>query len=488
MSESSALLALDATGQAEAVRSGLVTARELLSLSLARIEEADAAVNAVVFVDEDAAERAGAPAGAGSEAAPFAGVPILLKDLGAAAVGHPDHQGSVARKDAGCSFDHDSAVVRRLRAGGFVPIGRTNSAEFGLHSETRNLAYGLTRNPWDVSRSAGGSSGGSAAAVAAGMTALAQGTDGGGSLRNPAAHCGLVALKVSRGTISGAPGGESLYGISQTGVLTRSVRDARAVLALLAGREPGDAVVSPGLVRGGPSAGAALGAAHEAAHGAAARPLRIGVLDHDPGGVYDVSPEIRSAVLETAGLLEGLGHVVEPAWPAAMFVDDFAERWFAALLPFAKVARDRAAAAAEAAGATARFDPITEHWAALAASQTSAEHVEAMGWFDGFRRRVQSWWQEFDVLLCPVLPLQPQPAGQFADGADGIAESIRILRFTPQANMTGLPAVSVPAGFAGGVPVGVQLVGAYGADLQLLDLAESLEEARPWRTSVLAPA
>jgi amidase len=222
--------------------------------------------------------------------------------------------------------------------------------------------------------------------------------------------------------------------------------------------------------------------------GDAARPLRIGVLDHDPGGVYEVSPEIRSAVLETAGLLEGLGHVVEPAWPAAMFPDEFAERWFAALLPFAKVARDRAAHAAEAAGATPRFDPITEHWAALAASQTSAEHVEAMGWFDGFRRRVQSWWEEFDVLLCPVLPLQPQPAGQFAGGDDGIAESIRILRFTPQANMTGLPAVSVPAGFAGGVPVGVQLVGAYGADLQLLDLAESLETARPWRISVLAPA
>lgn len=478
MSESSALLALDATGQAEAVRSGLVTARELLSLSLARIEEADAEVNAVVYVDEDAVERHGAGAEARAAAAPFAGVPILLKDLGVAAVGHPDHQGSVARQDAGCTFDHDSAVVRRLRAGGFVPLGRTNSAEFGLHSETRNLAYGLTRNPWDPSRSAGGSSGGSAAAVAAGMTAIAQGTDGGGSLRNPAAHCGLVALKVSRGTISGAPAGESLYGISQTGVLTRSVRDARAVLALLAGREPGDAVVSPGLVRGG-------------VPGDAARPLRIGVLDHDPGGVYKVSPEIRSAVLETAGLLEGLGHVVEPAWPAAMFVDEFAERWFAALLPFAKVARDRAAGAAEAAGVTARFDPITEHWAELAASQTSAEHVEAMGWFDGFRRRVQSWWEEFDVLLCPVLPLQPQPAGQFADGADGIdgiAESIRILRFTPQANMTGLPAVSVPAGFAGGVPVGVQLVGAYGADLQLLDLAESLETARPWRTSVLVPA
>lgn len=476
MSEASDILALDATGQAEAVQSGLLTSAELIGLSFERIAEADPAVNAVVHLDPDAARQPVAPG-------PFSGVPLLLKDLGAAAIGHPDHQGSLVRKAAGCTFDHDSALVRRLRAGGFVPIGRTNSAEFGLHSETRNLAYGLTRNPWNTSRSAGGSSGGAAAAVAAGMTAIAQGTDGGGSLRNPAAHCGLVALKVSRGAISGAPAGESLYGISQPGVLTKSVRDARAVFSLLAGAEPGDAVLSPGLFTGADDAGGARPGAG----------LRIGLLDHDPAGVYAVDPEIAESVTRTGRLLQGLGHSVEEAWPAAMFPDEFATRWFAALLPFAKIARDRAVAAAVASGipgaAEAGFDPITDHWASLAASQSSAEHVEAMGWFDGFRRRVQSWWQHFDVLVSPVLPVPPQPAGQFADGAAGIEESIRILRFTPQANMTGLPAMSIPVGFSAcGLPLAVQLVGAYGADLLLLDLAAQLERAHPWRTSVLAPA
>ncbi|WP_291054733.1 amidase [Herbiconiux sp.] len=476
MSDATAILAQDATGQAEAVRSGLLTATELLELSLQRIAEADPAVNAVIHLDPDAARWPVEPG-------PFSGVPLLLKDLGAAAIGHPDHQGSLVRKRAGCTFDHDSALVRRLRAGGFVPIGRTNSAEFGLHSETRNLAYGLTRNPWDPGRSAGGSSGGAAAAVAAGMTAIAQGTDGGGSLRNPAAHCGLVALKVSRGTISGAPAGESLYGISQPGLLTKSVRDARAAFALLAGAEPGDAVLSPGLFAGVEDAGTV----HPGAG------LRIGLLDHDPAGVYAVDSEIAESVTRTGRLLQGLGHRVEEAWPEAMFPHDFAEHWFQALLPFARIARDRAVAAAVASGvpgaAEAGFDPITDYWAEQAGAQSSAQHVEAMGWFDGFRRRVQSWWHDFDVLVSPVLPLLPQPAGQFADPATGIEESIRILRFTPQANMTGLPAMSVPVGFsADGLPLAVQLVGAYGADRLLLDLAGRLEQVQPWRTSVLAPA
>lgn len=460
---------IDATAQAELVRAGHASARELVESALQRIESRNGAINAVVHLDAERALRdADAPL-----SGPFAGVPILLKDLGVTLAGDPDHQGSAVRRRAGLTAAVDSSVVTRLRRAGFIPLGRTNTAELGLYSETSNAAYGATANPWDQTRSAGGSSGGSAAAVSAGMTAVAQGTDGGGSIRNPAAHTGLVGLKVSRGLISAAPGGESMFGHSQIGVLTTTTRDTAAITDVLTGVETGDPVVAPNIHKV---------FANEMLRGRTG--LRIGLLDHDPGGLWPVDPAIRDAVQETGRVLEGLGHHVEIAWPEAMFDSRYAENWFAALSPFAALWRD--AALAEAGGEP-DFNVITEYWADRGREMTSTAHLRALMWLDDLRRRIAAWWTSgFDVLLCPVIPVQPRPLGAFWDRPSGLQDSISILRFTPQFNTTGQPAISVPAGIADGLPVGVQLVGAYGTDGMLLDLAHQLETARPWPH--LAPA
>src|SRR4051794_34013940 len=229
---------IDAVGQAELVRSGEVHPVELVDAAIARIERIDAKVNAVVIRRfEQAREEARSHALADG---PFRGVPILLKDSEPSA-GDPWHQGSIVLKEAGVVAAHDSNAVARLRTAGFVFLGRTNVPEFCSWPSTEPVAYGPTRNPWDLNRTAGGSSGGSGAAVAAGMVALATGSDGGGSVRLPAAMGGIVGLKPSRGRISSGPdAGQHWGGLSTSGVLARSVRDVAAVLDVMAGTEVGD--------------------------------------------------------------------------------------------------------------------------------------------------------------------------------------------------------------------------------------------------------
>jgi amidase len=303
MSSSSAL-DLDATGQAELVRNGELSAAELVDLSIAQIEKWNPQVNAVIHEHFERARReAAGPLPEG----PFTGVPILLKDLGAGhAEGDPLHWGTRFLKDAGHRAASTSYLVAKLRAAGFVVVGRTNVPELGIWLTTEPSAYGPTRNPWNLERSSGGSSGGAAAAVAARMTAVAHAGDGGGSIRNPASQCGLVGLKPSRGRVSlGPEWGDMWAGLISEFAITRSVRDAAGLLDVLGGPMPGD----PHLIQR-PSRPYCMEAE------AWPDPLRVGVLRHSARG--PVHPDCLAAVDAAASKLAELGHGVEEAHPTAL--------------------------------------------------------------------------------------------------------------------------------------------------------------------------
>ncbi|MFN6118900.1 MAG: amidase, partial [Actinomycetes bacterium] len=263
------LARLDACAQADLVRAGEVSASELVESAIAAAERLDPSINAIIHRRFDAARSESRTA-----TGPFAGVPLVVKDLGCAIGGEPHHQGVRALKAIDLRGPNDSAMYRRLREAGFVAIGRTNTPEWGSTITTEPLAYGPTRNPWNLDHSTGGSSGGSAAAVAAGIVAVGHANDGGGSIRIPASECGLVGLKPSRGRVSMAPDiGESWMGSTIDGVVTRSVRDTAAALGVLAGYEPGDPYTAPPFTR-----------PLRDEVGADPGRLRIGVLDHPPLG------------------------------------------------------------------------------------------------------------------------------------------------------------------------------------------------------------
>jgi amidase len=236
---------LDATAQAELVRTGEVTPLELVDAAIERVERINPTLNAVIHpLFESARERAKGELPDG----PFRGVPILFKDLGCAVEGDPYHEGLAVAKQHGYRAQHTDELARRYLDAGFVCIGRTNTPEQGLVPTTEPYAYGPTRNPWDTERTTGGSSGGSAAAVAAGLVPLAHANDGGGSIRIPASCCGLVGLKPSRGRVSGAPFGDPLASMLTVDLgVTRSVRDTAALLDIASGPAVGDTVIAPAI-------------------------------------------------------------------------------------------------------------------------------------------------------------------------------------------------------------------------------------------------
>ncbi|MGI9508460.1 MAG: amidase, partial [Geminicoccaceae bacterium] len=290
----------DGLALGEKVRSGEISATELLEAAIARIEAVDPELNAVVtkVYDQalDAARRHN-PDG------PFAGVPFLLKDLGGALGGVPFTGGSRFFKDV-CP-PTDSVLVQRYKAAGLMPLGRTNTPEFGLNASTEPVLFGPTRNPWDVRKTPGGSSGGSAAAVASGMVPLAHASDGGGSIRIPASCCGLFGMKTTRARNTMAPYlGESLAGCSVEHVVSRTVRDSAAALDATAGPAPGDPYMAP------PATSRFLDQV-----GTEPRQLRIAIATAAFGGT-PVHPDCADAAEKTGALCQELGHIVEPASPS----------------------------------------------------------------------------------------------------------------------------------------------------------------------------
>ena len=464
------------------VRAGEISATELVQTSLDRIAELNPALNAFVDVDEEGALRAAARVAAG-DGRPFAGVPIAIKNNRALAG---------ARLTLGCSLlaDHvasyDHSVVRRLKDAGFVVVGTTTLPEYGILPTTEARLFGPTRNPWDLERSPGGSSGGAAAAVASGMVPVAHGNDGGGSIRIPAACCGLVGLKPSRGRVSVAPElGDSSLTID--GVLTRTVADTAAILDVLAGYESGDATWAPP-----PAEPFALSAsrpplsvhAREGDGGAGADALRIAVTTLPPVPEAVVDEACAEAVADAAGLLRSLGHHVEevdPPWQ----VDGLSEL-------FGKAFSIHVALSIAASGLLAGRTPVASDmepmsWEIFQAVR-GLDAVEGMGVavrLQAFARRLVSFLEPYDALLTPALAERPLALGTLDTAAEEpmatFTRSGLFTPFTPVFNASGQPGVSLPL-YEGedGLPLAVQLVGRPAGEPALLALAAQLEEACPW--------
>ena len=460
------VLWLDATAQAELVASKQVSARELAEAAIARIEAVDGTVNAVIH---RRFERALDEIDSGLPDGPFHGVPFLVKDLFADSAGDPAHDGNRALRDAVYVARSDSWLVGRLRSAGLTFLGRTNTPEFGLIPVTESDAHGACRNPWDPTRSPGGSSGGSAAAVAAGMVAAAHASDGGGSIRIPASMCGLVGLKPSRGRATLGPDRDEA-GLSVQHVVARSVRDSAALLDVIAGPGPGDSVVAPPPAR-----------PYAEEVGAPVGRLRVGLLDTSPTGPLD--PDCAEAARAAARLLADLGHEVTDDRPD---IDPeagrrFMARWVVnARMHVIRLGRQLGREPTEA-----DVEPLTWAMASAGAALSAVDYAEAMAASVAFTRRLATFWADHDLLVTPTLGQLPPVVGELMPPAgEPFATQARtalLVPFTTHFNATGQPAVSLPLHVgAGDLPVGVQLVAAYGREDLLIRVAAQLEQAAPW--------
>ncbi len=458
----------DGLGLAALVASGEVSAEALLAAAIARIEALNPQLNAVVtklYDQAEAALKAGLPAG------PFAGVPFMLKDLGGAQAGVPMTAGSRFFKDYVPPVD--SELVRRYRQAGLVILGRTNTPECGLAATTEPVLFGACHNPWDLSRTSGGSSGGAAAAVAAGLVPLAHASDGGGSIRIPASCCGLFGLKVSRGRMTLAPYlGESIAGCSVEHVVSRSVRDSAAVLDATAGPAPGDPYQAP------PPSRPFL-----AEVGAPPGRLRIALATRPFNG-GPIHPDCVAAAEAAARLCEQLGHHVEEASPSfdAAAMDDAFRQLFS--VGAAANIRQRAAALGREPD-EAGFERVTLATLAAAATLSATDYVLVLNRLHGISRQIAAFFETRDMLLTPTLGAPPVPLGtldMMTPDAESFAQALwQFAPFTYHFNVTGQPAMSVPLSWnGGGLPIGVQFVGRYGDEAGLIRLAAQLESAEPW--------
>lgn len=459
---------LDATAQAELVRTGQVTPTELVEAAIARIERFDGPLNSVIHhLDEGARATAAGDLPDG----PFRGVPFAIKDLGATSAGDPYCGGNRALLEAGYRAPADTTLVARYRAAGLVFVGRTNTPEFGSLPTTEPEAFGPTRNPWDTSRSPGGSSGGAAAAVAAGLVPFAHASDGGGSIRIPASACGLVGLKPSQGRITMGPIGDE-SGLSVQHAVTRSVRDCAALLDATAGPGIGDTVIAPPPAR-----------PYLAEVGADPGRLRIGL---KVSAATMVDPECVAAARATATLLESLGHHVEETHPGALDDASFASRFSALWAAIMDLTIRRIG---DMLGRPLREDevePVNWEMAARSAAASATDYAESLAAVSQFRRRLQGWWSEgWDLLVTPTMAARPWAIGELANDRvhplRPMSRSGELVPFTPPFNTSGQPAISLPLHWTPeGLPVGVQLVAAYGREDLLLRAAAQLEQAQPW--------
>ena len=462
---------LDATGQAALVRDGEVTVDELLDAAVGRIGALNPTLNAVIF---DRSERARAEVRAGLPDGPFRGVPFLLKDAVAHSAGDPYHCGMQVLKDAGWVEPADTWLVERFRAAGFVIAGKTNTPELASTVTTEPLAYGPTRNPWDPARSTGGSSGGAAAAVASGMVPVAHGNDMGGSIRLPSAICGLVGLKPSRarGTL-GPDFGEYWAMTTHEHVLTRSVRDTAGVLDAIAGPGVGDPYTAPAPTR-----------PFLAEVGADPGSLRVGFRTARLGGDSDAYPDGQAGVAATARLLESLGHRVEPASIPALDGPGFQEGVPLLFPAFIATELERWSRKLGRQLAPADLEPWNAWMAEVGQAVTATQYVSAIETAQAWARGVAAWWEDHDLLVTPMLGDRAPELGYVGPEVDPLEAFGRIgslATFAMPFNVTGQPAVSLPLHQgADGMPVGVQLVAAYGREDLLLRVAAQLEQAAPW--------
>src|SRR4051794_22618624 len=459
---------LDATAQAELVRTGEASPKELVEAAIARIEAVNPDLDAVIRTRFDEARSA---TGGELPDGPFRGVPILFKDLGCTVAGEPTAFGIGALKDF--PWPVTSFLAEQFLAAGFVPLGRTNVPEFGTTVTTEPKSFPPARNPWNTGHSTGGSSGGSAAAVASGMVPVAHANDGGGSIRIPASECGLVGLKPTRARVSQGPlVGEGWAGGTIDGAVTRSVRDAAGVLDAISAPMPGEPYYPPPFAR-----------PLSAEVGADPGRLRIGFLDRPNNPHYLDDPECRAAVAAATALLESLGHNVADSSPAAMFEEEFSQHFVTIIAADTEQSFQAFELALGRPIADDDIEPRNVVYRQVGKALPAVAYLESRAWIGLWARRMAEWWSKYDVLVTPTLGAPPPELGWFT-GAGAEQEGQRIASFIPytaQFNMTGQPAVSLPLHWsAGGLPVGVQLVAAYGREDVLVRLAAQLEQAAPW--------
>jgi amidase len=461
---------LDALGQAELVRRKEVSPRELVRLAIERIERLNPALNAVVTPMYELA-LAAADAPDADRTGPFAGVPFLLKDLVAEYKGVRFTEGSAFLRDHVST--HDSELVTRLRRAGLIVVGKTNTPEFGILPTTEPRLFGAARNPWDTTRSTGGSSGGSAAAVAAGLVPMAHANDGGGSIRIPASCCGVFGLKPTRGRNPLGPlYGDMMSGLVAEHAVTRSVRDSAALLDATGGPALGDPYWAP------PPARPFLQEI-----GASPGRLRIAVTETAATGVV-VDPDCVAAVRDAADLCTSLGHeIVEgaPALDTDLLRHSFIAIWSASSAWTLDDWGRRTGRAVTAAD----VEPLTWGLAESGRARSAANYLLAVQDLQGIARQVARFFVDHDVWLTPTVAEPPPPLGSFDPTPDnplfGMFRAASFVPFTPLCNVTGQPAMSVPLWWnAASLPIGVHFVGRFGDEATLFRLAAQLEAARPW--------
>jgi amidase len=427
-------------GQRELLRSGALTAVELLDICLERIDRLDGRLGAFRTVFRERARAEAEAADGATDDRPLLGVPIAVKDN----VGVEGHAPSMGTGSPEPVATRDAEVVRRLRAAGAVIVGTTRLPELALWPFTESATWGTTRNPWSLDRTPGGSSGGSAAAVASGMVAAAHASDGGGSIRIPAACCGLVGLKPQRGRVPLAPDEEHWHGLSVAGCLTRSVRDTAVVLDVLT-----DGAIAGDLVEPGP--------------------LRISW--SVKGAVpTPVDPEVRRALDGVVSALRDLGHAVGEAPPSYSGVQE------SFLTRYARGARDDLVRLVDPAAT----EPRTRAVAKMGARMPDALLARARRLGEDAAARLATLPGGADVLVLPTIPHPALPTGSMT-GLRTLALAGRVTPFTAPWNVTGQPALSIPAGVTpDGLPVAVQLVGRPHDEQLLLSLAAELERVLDW--------
>ena len=471
------LASLDATAQADLVRNGDAQPVELVEAAIARIEQLNPELNAIIHPLFERARSTAAAMGAEGHAPdrPFLGVPIVLKDLDGKLAGAPYHGGNRMLKELGYTPDVTSHLFTKLEAAGFVIVGKANTPELGLMPSTEPLAYGPTHNPWDTTRTPGGSSGGSAAAVASSMVPVAHAGDGGGSIRIPSSMCGLFGLKPSRGRTSLGPDYSAIDDMLVSELcVSRSVRDTAGVLDALQGPAAGDTLTAPAPRR-----------PYVDELGADPGRLRIGIVVENTLGTGDVHPDCLDAVRDAAALPESLGHVVEPAYPGAIakpeLVGVFTTLWIGTLAYNVrywerKVGRELTPADVE---------PLTWTMAELGRATSAVDYVDAQHQLLDLTREVEEWFASgYDLLLTPTLGEPPVQLGEFSTPEEPMLGFLRagtFVPFTPLANMSGAPAISLPLWWnEQGLPIGSQLMAGYAREDLLLRVASQLETARPW--------
>lgn len=465
--------AMDATAQAELVASGEVSPAELVEIAVKHAEKVNPEINAIVHPDFEGAATAAAdslPEG------PFAGVPFLFKDLGAGLAGQPLHMGNRVLKERNFKVPFDTALGARFRDAGLVSLGRTNTPELGILPTTEPESHGAAKNPWDQTRSTGGSSGGSAAAVAAGIVPIAHASDGGGSIRIPASACGLVGLKPSRARVSQAPlVGDSMSGLVTELVVSKSVRDTATMLDWVQGPQPGDPYGCPE-----PENPYVRELTTDPGK------LNIAVLTSSMTG-DPLEQAVIDATMATAAKLENLGHnVVQPELPELGDGDElyetFMTRW--------------AAGMAQTSGVIATLigrdltpddvEPLT--WALIerGRSESGAKYLGAIASHQWMARMIAGFYTSgVDLIVTPTLGKIPPKLGFYdqhgADPMEAMLKARQVANFTGAFNATGQPAMSLPLEVSEeGLPIGIQFIAPIWREDLLIRVAAQLERAHPW--------